>query len=297
MTNPARAGLKRLIRPLKWLVRPVTTQVHLKINHWARQVYEARLDQLERQAAAARAELDGLNRYVPVILSSIQAQNAMSRANTRTYDELTQLIRTTLERFQALEHQVRSEAHGLVPAPPRSLVQPKVLNPDKLDAARGDLHLDLGTGHRARPEYLHIDPRPLDGVDVVADVRDLPFETEAVTTIVSEHLLELFSTSELAHEVLPHWVSRLRPGGSLVAVVSDVDAALSEYAAGRISFADLRRATFGEAQDASHAAMFTTDAARELFARVGLEEIIVRERTGDYEFEIAGRKPSSPLPE
>ena len=295
MKNPARAGYKRLIRPFKWLIRPVTTRVHLKINHWARQLYDARLDRLEREAAAARAELDGLGRYVPVILNSIQTQNAMSRANTRTYDELTQLIGTTLERFQALQDQLRSEAP--LPVLPRSLLEPKVLNPDKLEAAREDLHLDLGTGHRTRPEYLHLDPRPLDGVDVVADIRELPFETEAVTEIVSEHLLELFSARELAREILPHWVSRLRPGGSLVAVVSDVDAALNEYVAGRISLGDLRQAAFGDEEDGGHATMFTTDALRELFIRAGLEEITVRQRTGGYIVEIAGRKPSSLPPE
>jgi hypothetical protein len=233
-----------------------------------------------------------MDRYVPVVLNSIQAQNAMSRASARTHEELTNLVRSTLDRFQALRDETVAEVQRLGAAPPRPFVEAKILNPDKVATAQGQLRLDLGMRHTGRPDHIHFDARPLDGVDVVGDVRDLPFPPESVTEIVSDHLVGSFRNAELCEEVLPHWISILQPGGTLLAVVGDLDALLKEYLFGTVGFDDLKTAIFGGAHDGIRIATFTPDELGEWFAAAGLTQVSVQPRFGTgYEVEVTGRKP------
>jgi hypothetical protein len=281
-------------RPVQLVARPLLAPFRYLVAYWARQAVAPRLDDLDRQARAARAELDGMDRYVPVILSSIQAQNAMSRATARTHEELAQLVRSTLERFEQLRDQTRAELRGLGHAMSPPFVETKVLNPDKLEAARGQLQLDLGPEHDGRPGHIHVDPRPADGVDVVGDVRDLPFEPGSATQIFSAHLVGSFSVDELADQVLPNWVSVLQPEGTLTAVVGDLDALLNEYLSGRVPFEDLKRLIFGAPEAHNRIATFGADELGRWFLSAGLTEVSVRPAAGAaYEVEVTGCKPAA----
>jgi predicted SAM-dependent methyltransferase len=293
MNKLARAGLRPFVRPLKWLTRPIITRLHLRVVHWTHEVTDTRFAGLDRQAASLRTDVDGMIRYVPIILNSIQTQNAMSRANARTYDELTQLIATVLERSQTLRDETLAEVRRPGSQSTRSLVEAKILNQDKVDAAGLDIRLDLGADHRSRREHLHVDQHALDDVDVVAGAMDLPFAPGSVKEIVSEHLLESFSSDELARDILPHWFSRLVPGGDLVAVVTDIDAALKEHVAGRISLEDLRRLAFG-APESSSRAIHTAESLSQLFAGAGFDEITVRACEDASAVQVIGHKPRVP---
>jgi predicted SAM-dependent methyltransferase len=280
-------------RSLKFVARPLTAPMRFVVVRWSRAGLAPRLDELDRQAQAARAELDGMDRYVPVILSSIQAQNAMTRTNARTYDELGQLVRSTLDRFEALRDETLAEVRRLGGTLPPPFVEAKVLNPDKVDASRGRLRLHLGTDHGGSPDHVHFDPRALDGVDVVGDVRDLPFEHESVAEIYSEHLVGSFSPDALAGDVLPHWFSVLAPEGTVVAVVGDLDALLREYISGGVPFDDLKRAVFGSSDQPNRIASFSADDLAGWFTAAGFTDVSVRPRSGHgYELEVAGRKPA-----
>jgi len=298
MKTLARRGLMPLIRPLKRLARPVIARLHLRVVYWAREVTDRRLDNLEVQLAAARSELDGLERYIPLILNAIQSENATIRADARPEERLVELAQEVLERFQFVRNELFYELrYGNHERQPEVGLEPRVLNPAKLDGARGDLRLNLGCGHVVHPGYINVDARPLDDVDVVADVRDLPFEPESVSEIYSAHLLEHFPVEELKRTVLPHWVSRLTPGGRLVSVVPDATTMIAEYAAGRFSFDDLREVTFGdqEYEGDFHYNMFTTESLSTLLEDAGFEHVAVttigRRNGVCYEMEIVGRKP------
>ena len=177
------------------------------------------------------------------------------------------------------------------------MIESKVLAPEKL-ADVEDLRLNLGCGHIPLDGYVNVDSRELPGVDVLADVRHLPFDPDTVDEIYGAHLLEHFPLDELERVVLPKWRALLRPGGTLRLVVPDSGAMLDEYAAGRFSFDDLRLVTFGDQEyDGDfHFTMFTPESLAELLKVAGFEDVQVLEtgrRNGAcLEMEVRACKPT-----
>lgn len=152
----------------------------------------------------------------------------------------------------------------------------EILNPEKLAAARNErLRLNLGCGHIALEGYLNIDRRALPGVDIVAEVDELPFEPGEVDEIFSAHLLEHFPQEQLLRELLPYWTSLLKHGGILRSVVPDAEAMIKGYANGSYPYSSLREVTFG-AQDYDgdfHFNMFVAEQIEEILNEVGLVDI------------------------
>lgn len=164
------------------------------------------------------------------------------------------------------------------------------------DARKERLCLNLGCGHVPLDRYLNVDRRALPGVDIVAEVDDLPFEQGEVDEIFSAHLLEHFPEEQLRREILPYWIALLRAGGALRAVVPDAEAMMRGYAEGTYPYSLLREVTFG-AQDYDgdfHFNMFTPSSLVDVFQRVGLVDVEIiesgRMNGGCYEFEIVGVK-------
>lgn len=85
------------------------------------------------------------------------------------------------------------------------------------------IRLNLGCGTDIRADFVNIDIRELPGVDVVADVRDLSayFGRGQVDYILALDIVEHFPQSE-TREILGHWASLLRPGGTLEIQCPDV---------------------------------------------------------------------------
>src|SRR5271157_5306311 len=93
-------------------------------------------------------------------------------------------------------------------------VEARIVALKKVAAAHQfDLKLNLGCGHIPLEGYVNVDRRELPGVDVVADVGDLPFEEGGVQEISSAHLLEHFPQEMLRRRLLPAWRALLIPGG------------------------------------------------------------------------------------
>lgn len=170
---------------------------------------------------------------------------------------------------------------GAMPAlpgtPAAAPVAARILAPDKLRAmqAADAVRLNLGCGHLPLDGYLNVDMRDLPGVDVVAEVAGLPFAPGTVAEIHSAHLLEHFPIEHLRRVVLPHWRTLLRPGGALRAVVPDAEAMLADFAAGAMSFDDLREVTYG-LQDYDgdyHFTMFSRDGLAGLLNDAGFSEL------------------------
>jgi hypothetical protein len=292
MKNLARRALYSPV--VRRIVGPYLRPIHGLVMRWVHVSIDPRLELLERHATEARLKLEGLERYVPIILSSIQAQNAASRAATRTHNELVQLVNDLLERSQRLHDDTLDKLGraGLAPRRPDVEVEAKVLNPDKVNAASGRLRLDLGAGHAGRPDHVHVGTKDLDNVDVVGDVRDLPFPPGSVAEIVSEHLVPSFSPAELAETILPHWSSRLAPGGTLVAVVADLDALVRAYVAGGVGLADLQRTIFADPDGQPRVSAVSAVELGQWFAKVGLVEVTVAPLDGHpYDVAVSGRKP------
>lgn len=273
----AKQGLKKLIRPL---VRPVLG----RFEHRVRVALNPELQEL----AELRRQLD---LALPAVLSRISSQAATDRGFSRSIQELWERIefvrRELLFELRYKDSEERQRGAG------------RVVNQEKLEAMGTKVRLNLGAGHIALPGYLNVDGRDLEHIDVVASVDDLPFDAESVEEIFSAHLLEHFPVEELRKVLLPYWVSLLRPGGTFVAVVPDMEAMIAECAAGRMSFDDFREVTYGaqEYEGDFHFNGFTPDSLTQLFEDAGLSDVRVRaagRRNGlCYEMEIEGHRQRS----
>lgn len=82
------------------------------------------------------------------------------------------------------------------------------------------VRLEIGSGERPTPGYVHNDIRELPGIDWVTDARclDLFLEIfppdEPITEIKAAHVLEHFSWRETVR-ILERWLSILAPGGMI----------------------------------------------------------------------------------
>lgn len=174
----------------------------------------------------------------------------------------------------------------------------EILEPAKVEAARqgSGIRLNLGCGHVPLPGYLNVDRRALPGVDVVAEVDQLPFAKGEVAEICSAHLLEHFPLEQLRRELLPYWVSLLRPDGVFRAIVPDGANMARAYVSQEYSFENLRQVTFG-GQDYDgdfHYNMFSTESLSQILRDAGFNRIEVvaenRENGGCKEFEIVAAR-------
>src|SRR5579875_2824515 len=166
---------------------------------------EPRVDELEhgRRALAASAEDLALRlpaaEQLTALMANISHQNATFRQMRRDSDSAIHGIWDTQSRFQSeltrLEQRletIRSEVmyeirYGRRDAGDVGVVEPKVLTPGSLD---GDaVRLNLGSGHLPVEGYVNVDGREIPGVDVVAEVANLPVEQGSVAEIFSSHLL------------------------------------------------------------------------------------------------------------
>ena len=177
-------------------------------------------------------------------------------------------------------------------------VEARIVAPEKVAAScQLGLKLNLGCGHIPVEGYVNVDRRELPGVDVVADVGDLPFEEGGVQEIFSAHLLEHFPQEMLRRRLLPFWRTLLMPGGSFRAVVPDGEAMLAGIARGSYSFSDFREVLFG-AQDYDgdfHFNLFAPDSLCGLLEEAGFKDIRVNARARPngkcFEFEVSAVKP------
>jgi predicted SAM-dependent methyltransferase len=296
----------------KRLALPFTRRVYGRIDARAEQLQQeiqvlpAVVDQ---RTAALEADIEVLQRYLPTVANTIASQNAASRATERRLRALENAVGDTGARIEfvrreiLLEQRYAAASPSPLPAPTDAgqTVSTRVINEEKVRRMRGNLRLNVGAGHIVRPGYLNVDTRELPGIDIVADVRELPFDEAGVAEIYSSHVLEHFPVEELRRVVLPRWVSLLQDGGKLVAVVPDVETMIAERAAGRMSFEDFVLVMYGgqEYEGDFHFSGFSKEILTHLLEETGLEDVKVIEegRRNDicYEMEIEAvrRRPSS----
>jgi len=97
--------------------------------------------------------------------------------------------------------------------------------------ARQGLKLHLGCGEILLKGFVNLDVRPLAGVDLVNDARELYVYRDGCADLVyASHLLEHFWPSE-ARAAVKEWHRVLRPGGVLRVAVPDFEVIASRYAA------------------------------------------------------------------
>ena len=152
-----------------------------------------------------------------------------------------------------------------------SRVATRLVNVGKLLKMGSDVRVNLGCGPKPQPDYLNVDERELEGVDLVADVRSLPFQEEAVSEIYAAHVVEHFTEAELRTEVLPAWCRLLKPEGKLRIAVPDAVGMIQAYGRGDYTFENLRTVTYGGQDYAGnfHYTMFSRESLQSILQGAG----------------------------
>lgn len=249
--------LKKLGRPL--LRVPVLGRLLRVLQAmWRGPVNAARLDQIEGRTALLSGALDSVLDNITDVVSREREMDAdrdnlvgqPGRATAwldveRKVEDLGRSVESLRERVEVVRAEVLLELRYRhhTESEPAEPAQAKV----KIDlsASTEPLRVNLGCGHAPLPGYVNVDDRDLPGVDVVANPYALPFEAGTVLEFFSSHFLEHFPLEEFRRQLLPVLRAKLAPGGTLRAVLCDVDAMMRAYTAGNRSYDDLREVIYG----------------------------------------------------
>jgi hypothetical protein len=213
----------------------------------------------------------------------------------RSVDEL----RTLVEHLNRVTHFQDVDRAEVLPKLRRTPQIPRLLNHAKLLAMGPNLRLNLSCAATVLGDYLNIDQRELPGVELVADIRSLPFEPGTVAEIYSAHTIERFTEAELSQKLLPHWRGLLKKNGQLRLVTTDAEAMIVAFSRGTVPFQTLRQETCG-GQDHDgdfHLTMFSRESLRSLLSDQGFlvgDYVALGRPNGDcLEMELIASKPET----
>jgi len=105
------------------------------------------------------------------------------------------------------------------------------------------MKLHLGCGYVHLPEDINVDIKALETVDVIADVRNLPFRKESASLIESYHVFEHIPRQQ-AKDCLKEWYRVLKKGGRLIIECPDFDQNCKDYLAAKTAEETLRSMSF-----------------------------------------------------
>lgn len=251
------------------------------------------LDRLQAALDRLQAALDRQTRHSRTLEEREAGRHADLTGELRNLREWISVLQRRFELF-ALDTRSRTGD-----APEGRLPEPRV--PDeagyraKLAAMNGNHKLNLGSGPRPLPGYINVDYREGPEVDLVADIRRLPFEPGTVDEIFSAHLVEHFRENDLAKVILPYWRQLLKPGGTLRIVCPNWEASLRRYQDGGLTFAEMKEVTFGgqEYQGNDHFAMYSPETLTTVLEQAGFTqvEILIEDRPNvlSNEMEVVAR--------
>ncbi len=128
-------------------------------------------------------------------------------------------------------------------------------------SAAGDYLIGAGEAREGRRLEIRDDSEDA----FLADLGNLPILPGGAARLVAAHIVEHVATAALTQSLLPHWRSRLAPGGELVVVTLDGPAWASDLARAGPDFATLRRRFRAEG---------SARPLRNLFDAAGLAEVL-----------------------
>lgn len=154
----------------------------------------------------------------------------------------------------------------------------------------GGIRIDIGVGDAPAVGYLHVDIQQKYHVDIIADCRNLPFETNTLAEVRNAHLIEHFTRMEV-DKLLDEWIRVLKKDGLLRIICPDFKQICSKFIKGEI---DTERAllwTYGGQIDQYdyHYWMYTPETLCALFNKHGLTGVTWR-YTNEGWLEVTGNK-------
>ncbi|HXX44788.1 MAG TPA: methyltransferase domain-containing protein [Candidatus Acidoferrales bacterium] len=213
----------------------------------------------------------------------VQATQRAMEGLRKEFGQLARGVGQLIENFRLQQQRPASATAATEPTSLRTSVAPRLLSPQRLSAMGTNLRLNLRCGHLPTPDYFNIDTRELPGVDMIADVRTLPFHAGTVAEIYAAHLMEHFTESELRSTVIPGWHRVLKPGGLLRIIVPDAEGMIQAFSRGEYPFENFRKVTFGS-QDYPGNFRYT------MFSRQSLRELLQSFGFGVDEYTAVARR-------
>lgn len=136
--------------------------------------------------------------------------------------------------------------------------------------------VNLGCGEDIRPGYCNVDARAIANVDVIADLRDLPFEAGVVSEAVAQDVLEHFWEPI---SVLTEWRRILEPGGELFVRVPDWNVLGDPDYWQEIPWENLEKHVLGGHDNKYdlHHRLYTADVLEQRMVEAGFEDIMTKE--------------------
>ena len=109
-------------------------------------------------------------------------------------------------------------------------------------------NLNIGCGQQILSSYVNVDIRKLEGVDVICDVKRLPFKDNAFVKLWASDVLE--HNPRLDTEgILKEWHRVLKKRGILTLKIPNLKTIASNYIRGLIDCAEFSRLIYGNQED------------------------------------------------
>ncbi|MDE6969067.1 MAG: methyltransferase domain-containing protein, partial [Eubacterium sp.] len=246
----------------------------------------------ERQIQKGMEEETGALKQLSLLLSRMAEKNhyemedysnlIVDKMNDRLMDVRSEILFELLRNGQAIS---------------ATKVKGRILNKVKVDTARkcGSVRLNLGAGHICFDDYINVDERQIRNIDIVADVRELPFAEQSVDEIYASHIIEHFTRHEFETVILPYWYRLLKAGGKIRVILPDLESMIEHYKNQQYEIGELREVLYGlqEYPGDVHYALYGQNELKEMFGRSGLhaEYAFVGRRNGKcYDMELVGVK-------
>ncbi|MCM3261597.1 hypothetical protein M3664_27765 [Paenibacillus lautus] len=241
-------------------------------------IHDISVEELQRQVNLLRANESD---YSETLTNTREWLSGIEKDKNETESWL-KLIDKRLNIIEQFQHRTRKELyaelkHIELEGEKKEKEKYRIVNNEKYQNMinEGNIRINLGCGHLPKSDYLNVDMRQLDGVDIVADVSRLPFENGSIDEIYLSHVIEHFSEQDMEMFILPYWYSLLKNKGTIRIICPNWEAMLEGYAAGNISFEVLKEITFGsqEYEGNQHFNMFSPDSLKELLLKIGFREV------------------------
>jgi len=187
------------------------------------------------------------------------------REITHLRNEFRQVMQNDAYETQKLIDGFKKEVIAeLVDLKPKSSnrVPTEIIHADRVEKLK---KVNVGCGRDVREDYINVDNRKIEGVDVVADLRELPFKESSLDEILASHVLEHFTERD-AKLVLAYWFSLVKKGGQVRIIVPNIDIMAKRYTSGDITWSALRSVILGGQDYASdhHFNQFSPDSLEAL---------------------------------
>ncbi|MCA9335376.1 hypothetical protein KC967_00545 [Candidatus Saccharibacteria bacterium] len=194
----------------------------------------------QRSFAQVLDQVDSLHNEMQSKLDEIVARNeAIERDLPALFNEKIYEVEKLIDR---LKSEIMAEINkDISPVGNSEKIETKIINKDRYKEIT---RVNLGSGSFIIPEYINVDHREIDGVDVIADIGQLPYEPISLTEIYSSHVVEHFTERKL-RELLKYWYGLLKPKGTIVMITPDIESMVFDYADKRITWDNLRQVVMG----------------------------------------------------